>query len=156
ASPSRFETAFMFISTSATTDATLRPSVATTPHAEIKTNDIARAVPVFDDVHYSTPAEHQEIGVPRERSEIANRIVNVAVASVALVAVAPIMAVFAALVKLTSRGPIFYSQARVGIDRRWRGGDSKMYDRRARDLGGSVFTIYKFRSMYVNAEQRSG
>ena len=146
----------MFISTSATTDAALRPSVATTPHAEIKTKEIVRTVPVFDDVHYSAPSEQQEIGVPRERSEIANRLLNVAVASVALVAVAPIMAVFGVLVKLTSRGPIFYSQARVGIDRRWRGGDSKMYDRRARDLGGSVFTIYKFRSMYVNAEQRSG
>ena len=31
-----------------------------------------------------------------------------------------------------------------------------MYDRRLQDLGGQVFSIYKFRSMFTNAEQRSG
>jgi len=145
----------MFISTSATTDSTVRPSAATPPHAEIKPNEVVRTVPVFDDAHYRQPAE-SEVGIPRERSELANRVLNVAVAAVALVAITPIMVVFAALVKLTSRGPIFYSQTRVGIDRRWKGDGSQMYDRRTRDLGGSVFTIYEFRSMYVNAEQRSG
>jgi len=148
----------MFISTSATTDAGLRPSVATLPHAEIKTNEVVRTVPVFDDRSFRASGSAAAVGdvVPQERSEFANRVLNIAIASAALVAVSPIMVVFGALVKLTSRGPIFYSQARVGIDRRWRGNGSSTYDRRARDLGGSVFTIYKFRSMYTNAEQRSG
>jgi lipopolysaccharide/colanic/teichoic acid biosynthesis glycosyltransferase len=80
---------------------------------------------------------------------------NVVIASVALVFAAPIMLLFAILVKLTSPGPIFYTQPRVGIDRRRSRGQNP-YDRRARDLGGLPFMIYKFRSMYVNAEAASG
>jgi lipopolysaccharide/colanic/teichoic acid biosynthesis glycosyltransferase len=49
----------------------------------------------------------------------------------------PILAVVAVLVKLTSRGPVFYSQMRVG-------------------RGGRPFTIWKVRSMYHNCEQYSG
>jgi lipopolysaccharide/colanic/teichoic acid biosynthesis glycosyltransferase len=81
--------------------------------------------------------------------------VNVVIALVALVAAAPVMLLFAILVKLTSPGPIFYSQPRVGIDRR-RSLRQNSYDRRARELGGLPFLIYKFRSMYVNAEAASG
>lgn len=77
---------------------------------------------------------------------------NVIIASVALVLVSPVMLVFAALVKLTSPGPIFYSQPRVGIDRRRRSNGSTIYDRRTRDLGGAPFMIYKFRTMRVGAE----
>jgi lipopolysaccharide/colanic/teichoic acid biosynthesis glycosyltransferase len=64
------------------------------------------------------------------------------------------MLVFAVLVKLTSPGPIFYTQPRIGIDRRRSSDGSRMYDRRTRDLGGLPFMIYKFRTMYVGAETR--
>jgi lipopolysaccharide/colanic/teichoic acid biosynthesis glycosyltransferase len=84
-----------------------------------------------------------------------HRFVNVALATIGLILAAPLMLVFAVLVKLTSPGPIFYSQARVGLDRR-RNGDTHSYDRRARDLGGRPFMIYKFRTMLVNAEQPTG
>ena len=50
---------------------------------------------------------------------------------------APIMLVLAAIVKLTSPGPVFYSQRRVGRD-------------------GRVFTVYKLRSMCVDAERDTG
>jgi Sugar transferases involved in lipopolysaccharide synthesis len=80
---------------------------------------------------------------------------NVAIASLALIVVSPIMMLFAALVKLTSPGPIFYSQARVGLDRR-RAVTRNMYDRRTRDIGGRPIMIYKFRSMYVDAEGEKG
>lgn len=62
------------------------------------------------------------------------------------------MIIFAALIKLTSPGPIFYSQARVGLDRRRGREDQNNYDRRAQDLGGLPFMIYKFRTMHVGAE----
>ena len=80
---------------------------------------------------------------------------NVMIASVALFLAAPVMLLAAALVRLTSPGPIFYSQARVGIDRRRRA-TAEVYDRRTRDLGGRPFMIYKFRTMRADAEAPTG
>lgn len=74
------------------------------------------------------------------------RALNVLVALVALVVLAPLMLMLAAVVKLTSPGPVFYTQTRVGVDRRRKGGGNF---RRRVDYGGRLFTIYKFRTMYV-------
>ncbi|HYC51311.1 MAG TPA: sugar transferase [Gemmatimonadaceae bacterium] len=90
------------------------------------------------------------IPVAEARSERAIRILNVTVASIGLVAAAPVMLMVAALIKLTSRGPVFYSQTRVGIDRRWR--ENRSDNRRVYDHGGKPFKMYKFRSMRVDAE----
>ena len=56
---------------------------------------------------------------------------------VGLILALPIMLVTAFAVKLTSKGPIFYRQRRVGMN-------------------GHVFTLTKFRSMYANAEAGTG
>lgn len=74
------------------------------------------------------------------------RVLNVLVAAIALILIAPVMAVIALLVKLTSPGPVLYKQQRVGIDRRSGSGGNW---RRRVDYGGKLFTIYKFRTMYV-------
>jgi exopolysaccharide biosynthesis polyprenyl glycosylphosphotransferase len=52
---------------------------------------------------------------------------------IALIALSPLIITVALIVKLTSKGPIFYVQERVG-------------------RYGKPFLIYKFRSMYVDAE----
>jgi lipopolysaccharide/colanic/teichoic acid biosynthesis glycosyltransferase len=65
------------------------------------------------------------------------------------------MALVAIVVKLTSRGPVIYTQQRVGVNRRRRRTQA-LYDRRGEDVGGIVFTIYKFRTMRNDAETRSG
>src|SRR5665213_3371376 len=54
-----------------------------------------------------------------------------------LILFAPVMLVVAIVVKLTSPGPVFHRQVRTG-------------------LNGSTFTVYKFRSMYVDAEAATG
>lgn len=99
---------------------------------------------------------HHEDLVVAERSEWVSRTVNVVLAVAALIVLSPLMLVVGIAVKLTSAGPVFYRQTRVGIDRRRRGRLAHLYDRRASDLGGKVFTIYKFRSMTVSAERVSG
>lgn len=93
--------------------------------------------------------------IPAERSERINRFVNAGLAGAALLLVSPIMLLIAIAIRLTSRGPIIYAQARVGLDRRWRD-TLALRDRRSEDLGGQVFTIFKFRTMRVDAEKFSG
>jgi len=65
------------------------------------------------------------------------RLVDLAGAGLLLVLALPIMALSALAIKLTSPGPVLYQQQRVG-------------------MSGRVFTIYKFRSMRVDAEAETG
>ncbi len=75
------------------------------------------------------------------------RWLNLGVAWVLLLLALPVMLAVALLVKLTSPGPVLYSQLRVGLDRRIPG-DHRFADRRRVDYGGRLFRIYKFRTMY--------
>lgn len=88
-------------------------------------------------------------GPERLQAERLRRVLNCGVALLILLVAAPLMLVVAALVKLTSSGPVLYLQPRVGIDRRRR--DSyENHGRRRIDYGGRLFTIYKFRTMCVD------
>ncbi len=80
---------------------------------------------------------------------------DIAASGSALIAVSPLLAMIAILVKLDSHGPIFYSQTRVGRNRRkhfYRIHANGNWDRRRRSSYGQFFRILKFRSMQVNAE----
>jgi len=83
---------------------------------------------------------------PGPANEGARRALNVLVAVIGLVLAAPFMMIVAVALKLTSRGPVLYTQTRVGVDRRSRR-SSPDISRRETDIGGRPFKIYKFRTM---------
>ena len=92
---------------------------------------------------------------PRPRSELLCRALNITIAALALLVLAPALVLVAIAIRLSSDGPILYRQTRIGLDRRrrhWSAGQMP-YDRRIRDVGGRPFTIYKFRTMRLNAER---
>jgi len=64
----------------------------------------------------------------------AKRAADIFIASVALVALAPLLLIAAALVKVTMGGPVIFAHARVG-------------------LNGRIFRCYKFRTMINGAEE---
>ncbi len=68
---------------------------------------------------------------------VAKRALDLVLATAALVLLAPLMLILAVAIKLTSPGPIFYRQLRMG-------------------LGGRPFWMWKFRSMRVDAEADTG
>jgi lipopolysaccharide/colanic/teichoic acid biosynthesis glycosyltransferase len=114
-----------------------------------RSGDIARIFRVTED------GEHD----PRRTSRVSEalvRVANVAVAILALVLLSPLIALIALSVKIDSRGPILYRQLRVGLDRRHLRDLVDDTGRRASDLGGRPFLIYKFRTMSLNAELESG
>jgi lipopolysaccharide/colanic/teichoic acid biosynthesis glycosyltransferase len=120
----------------------------------VDTVEVPLTIPVF--LESALARESGPVSVePSSHWEGVHRLMNVVLASAGLVLLSPVMLVAAVLVSLTSAGPIFYSQARVGIDRRRPRGHPE-YDRRGRDLGGRPFLIFKFRTMYVGAESRNG
>ena len=130
-----------------TTPSRARAAIATTalpmPDPDgFRTNTTSREI---------RPVANLDDFTPNPRSEVAARVFNFILALLMLVAASPVMLLTAIFVRLTSRGPIFYTQTRVGLDRRWNR-TRALRERRSEDLGGSPFTIYKFRSMRVDAE----
>jgi lipopolysaccharide/colanic/teichoic acid biosynthesis glycosyltransferase len=112
--------------------------------------DIAREIPTVPFADVEIALVKPEAIVPRKRDEVVSRILNVTVAAIALIVLAPLFALIALAIAVTSRGPALYSQVRVGMDRRWR--YARAYDRRGYDHGGKLFKMYKFRTMRVDAE----
>lgn len=92
---------------------------------------------------------------PRRRSAVAARLMNLLVALTALALVWPLFLVIAVAIKVTSPGPVIYRQERVGLDRRV-AQRTVAYDCRRQDFGGAIFTMYKFRSMEVGSERKTG
>ncbi len=112
----------------------------------------AEETPVRARTHELTHAAHAPTS---RRHERAIRALNVTVASLLLLLSLPVWIVVAIAIKLTSRGPVFYTQLRVGLDVRHhadRRSPGRGASRRADDIGGRPFTIWKFRTMRVDAE----
>ncbi len=78
------------------------------------------------------------------------RALNLFVACVGIALTAPLMALIAAAIKVSSPGPVVFKQSRVGHNRRRAQCMVFPNQRRASDRGGRLFTIYKFRTMRHN------
>jgi lipopolysaccharide/colanic/teichoic acid biosynthesis glycosyltransferase len=65
---------------------------------------------------------------------MSKRFIDITISLLALILLAPVFLILAVVIKLTSRGPVFYEGRRVG-------------------RGGEIFLMHKFRSMVVNADQ---
>jgi lipopolysaccharide/colanic/teichoic acid biosynthesis glycosyltransferase len=89
--------------------------------------------------------------------------IDIALSLLGLTLLSPLLVVVAALVKLTSKGPIFFTQERIGLNRRVserrqnssnvpRDCDRKR-ERRVLYNCGKPFKMYKIRTMVVDAEQ---
>ena len=87
----------------------------------------------IDEVAFLSLRENPHHGWHR----VAKRGMDLVLGSAALVMLSPLMLLLAALIKLTSPGPVLYRQARSG-------------------LAGSTFYMLKFRSMRLDAEAGSG
>lgn len=85
---------------------------------------VLSTTPLIEISHELMPAFQQNL----------KRIMDIMVSAFALVLLSPLYLVLIIGVKLSSRGPVFYTHERIG-------------------LYGKPFMIYKFRSMYVGAEK---
>lgn len=81
------------------------------------------------------PFIHVELPQFTGRKQFAKRVFDLVGSSLLIILSSPIMLAVAAAVKFTSRGPIFYSQERVGYN-------------------GKPFPMFKFRSMVQNADDQ--
>jgi exopolysaccharide biosynthesis polyprenyl glycosylphosphotransferase len=77
---------------------------------------------------------HYEVGAARLQYRIFKRVLDIAGSAAVLWVLFPFLLAIAALVRLTSKGPVFFRQIRVG-------------------LHGKEFHMLKFRSMVANAEE---
>ena len=92
--------------------------------------------PAAEDLRDLDPALYPELAFPRRSDrhrDAAKRTLDVVASLLSLVLLAPALAVIAVLVKMTSPGPAFFGQTRVGHLTK-------------------LFTVRKFRTMYVHAD----
>lgn len=80
-------------------------------------------------------SRQRKMGVQKYRIPLAKRIFDIAVASVALLLLSPLLLLVIIAIRLESKGKVYYISKRVGT-------------------GYRVFDFYKLRSMYHDADQR--
>ncbi len=84
--------------------------------------------------------EEKQLEVESESSmefslyEVIKRLIDIACSFLGVILLSPLFIIIAIIIKITSKGPVFFSQKRVGKN-------------------GKEFDMYKFRSMVVNAEE---
>lgn len=75
-----------------------------------------------------------EVSIKLSFYEVTKRLIDVVCSFIGIIVLSPLFVIIAIIIKTTSKGPVFFSQKRVG-------------------RYGKTFDIYKFRSMVINAEE---
>lgn len=86
---------------------------------------------------YGVPLMELHPGVMPNWQHSIKRLIDVTIALVVLIGLSPLWLLAGLAIKLTSTGPVLFKQERVGKN-------------------GRIFTMYKFRSMYSDAEDKTG
>jgi Undecaprenyl-phosphate glucose phosphotransferase len=94
---------------------------------------LSLGVAPMDDMTMISLRENPHYGI----NVLIKRAMDIFLSLTALILLAPVLLLIALLVKLTSRGPVFYAQERCG-------------------LNGEPFHMLKFRSMRIDAEAQTG
>jgi exopolysaccharide biosynthesis polyprenyl glycosylphosphotransferase len=107
------------------------------------TNAIVKIIPDMYDILSGSVKMNSIFGAPLIEiypqlmpvwQQYAKRLIDIVVSLIFIILLSPVYLITAILVKATSKGPVIFKQERIG-------------------LHGNPFNIYKFRSMYLNAEQ---
>ncbi len=107
----------------------------------------------------------EEIRLNSFTARFIKRICDIVGSLIGLVLILPFWFIISILIKLDSPGPIFYSQTRVGKNRRESrrreipqevAGNSRQRERRRDNSCGETFQVIKFRTMMNYAERDSG
>lgn len=101
----------------------------------IMVDTIARPVYKVAEVNYNRCNMLEIYQTKSAGYKLAKRVMDVVLSSVALVVLSPIFLITAVAIKLEDNGPVFFVQQRAGKDLK-------------------PFNIYKFRSMYINADEK--
>ena len=101
----------------------IQPSILDILSGSVKTSNVMGAVLI-----------DLQTGLMHEWQQNIKRLIDVTVALISLVLFSPLMLYAAIRIKLSSKGPVFFSQERVGFK-------------------GKTFRMYKFRSMISDAEK---
>jgi exopolysaccharide biosynthesis polyprenyl glycosylphosphotransferase len=96
--------------------------------------NLKKRLPTAEDVEGSHLITHSG-GIGEGWPILIKRVIDLSLSFVLLVILAPLLLTAAILIKLTSPGPVFFVQKRVGLNKR-------------------LFSIYKFRTMVMDAEQK--
>lgn len=134
----------------------------------IETNRIASIVTENRPMEYAVSKTEEQIESSSLNSLLARffkRCCDLVGALIGLVLTLPLWIIIPVLIKINSRGPVFYTQTRVGRNRRETRrrlvpqdgpGNSRSRERRRDNTYGETFQVIKFRTMIDQAERDSG